>query len=611
MKTKIIFIFIILSLITNESISQSGWFQQNSGTNCDFADAYFLNSLTGFVVGLDTPSVIKTTNGGLNWYSQFTGNIGSDVSIQFLDSNTGFVVSSSFSYRTTNGGINWSIIPNISGCNDVMFVNFQTGYIAAYGSQVKKTTNNGVNWTNINVPTSQSFYKVFAINSEEVYFASWNYLFKTTNGGVNFLQLANYSQDISIFFLNSITGFIAGESSIGKTSNGGLDFVTKLYNDGMYFRNIQMINQNTGFAVGNIQSTNQLGVIYKTINSGENWSHVHTEGIYLTGFHFPNETTGYMIGLDGKILKTTTGGERITHSVGGVVRFEDNNQPVTSGRVKAVKYDYQTQQIIKLDSAIIQSNGSYILTNVPQDSVDVMAFQDDEDNNEFVPTYYPSTIYWQNSATLYPTSNLSNININVFRNSSSTSSLHIGGKVTGTYNSDNANLTDVFVYARIGNMYKGYSVSNTNALYEINKLNPGSYEIIADKMGYNPVSRNIQLINSSFDNIDLSMLNYVIAVEPISEVIPESYSLSQNFPNPFNPVTKISFEIPLLSGHYGNTTLKIYDVLGREVQTLVNEFLKPGKYVIDLDAGNYPSGFYFYRLSSGEYSECKKMILVK
>jgi subtilisin family serine protease len=89
--------------------------------------------------------------------------------------------------------------------------------------------------------------------------------------------------------------------------------------------------------------------------------------------------------------------------------------------------------------------------------------------------------------------------------------------------------------------------------------------------------------------------------------IPNYYSLSQNYPNPFNPVTTIKYGIPKA----GNVTLKIYDLLGREVAVLVNETRQPGFYTIDFNATNYASGIYLYKIESGSFSDVKKMMLIK
>ena len=91
------------------------------------------------------------------------------------------------------------------------------------------------------------------------------------------------------------------------------------------------------------------------------------------------------------------------------------------------------------------------------------------------------------------------------------------------------------------------------------------------------------------------------------ESIPTQFSLSQNFPNPFNPTTEIRFEV----GGLGFVSLKIYDILGRVVATLVNENLSAGSYIATWDASKFPSGMYFYKLQAGTFSKTKKLILLK
>jgi hypothetical protein len=101
-----------------------------------------------------------------------------------------------------------------------------------------------------------------------------------------------------------------------------------------------------------------------------------------------------------------------------------------------------------------------------------------------------------------------------------------------------------------------------------------------------------------------------IFVEKITELggeLPESYSLLQNYPNPFNPATKIQFSLPELK----DVRLVIFDIIGREIASLVNEQLKPGNYEVDWDGTNYSSGVYYYKLMAGSYIETKKMILLK
>jgi hypothetical protein len=92
-----------------------------------------------------------------------------------------------------------------------------------------------------------------------------------------------------------------------------------------------------------------------------------------------------------------------------------------------------------------------------------------------------------------------------------------------------------------------------------------------------------------------------------SNEIPTKFSLYQNYPNPFNPTTTIEFDIPERT----NVKLVIYDILGREVETLIDKELEPGKYKINFTATNLPSGVYFYTLKTPKFTKTNKMLLIK
>ncbi len=99
----------------------------------------------------------------------------------------------------------------------------------------------------------------------------------------------------------------------------------------------------------------------------------------------------------------------------------------------------------------------------------------------------------------------------------------------------------------------------------------------------------------------------MLGITHTSSEIPDEFLLSQNYPNPFNPSTKVKFQIP----KSGFAKLTVYDLLGKEIQTLVNELLSPGTYEVDFDGSNLPSGVYYYKLESETFTETKKMILIK
>ncbi len=102
-------------------------------------------------------------------------------------------------------------------------------------------------------------------------------------------------------------------------------------------------------------------------------------------------------------------------------------------------------------------------------------------------------------------------------------------------------------------------------------------------------------------------------IAKLSSEVPVNYDLHQNYPNPFNPSTKIKFDIKksVASSQESEVTLKVFDITGKEIQTLVNEQLQPGTYEVNFDGSNLTSGVYFYKLTAGSFTDSKKMLMIK
>jgi hypothetical protein len=114
-------------------------------------------------------------------------------------------------------------------------------------------------------------------------------------------------------------------------------------------------------------------------------------------------------------------------------------------------------------------------------------------------------------------------------------------------------------------------------------------------------------ITSFADDEVIKVTGIPVGVKYENNSAPRNFVLRQNYPNPFNPSTKISWQSPVSS----HQTLKVYDLLGRELATLVDEYKPAGKYEVDFDASNLSSGTYFYSLQSGEFTSTKKLVLIK
>ncbi len=173
---------------------------------------------------------------------------------------------------------------------------------------------------------------------------------------------------------------------------------------------------------------------------------------------------------------------------------------------------------------------------------------------------------------------------------------------------------------------------NTFQNVRISTLNIYNGYAFGEYMGldaYNNKVRPLWALPSGFHNVQsyVTIIDtfYSVGINSISSEIPAKYSLSQNYPNPFNPTTKIRFDVASVKQASLLVTLKVYDVMGREVQTLVNESLQPGSYEVTFNIESatehrrtFGSGVYFYKLnvrhggsSIGDFTETKKMILIK
>lgn len=164
-----------------------------------------------------------------------------------------------------------------------------------------------------------------------------------------------------------------------------------------------------------------------------------------------------------------------------------------------------------------------------------------------------------------------------------------------------------------GSVYITATSDNFNGL-QLVKYSPSGVQLWFINYNYTEprdimVKNTYLYITGGFYGVNMITLKYSqpIGIQPISNEIPNSFKLYQNYPNPFNSSTNIVFDIPTKDF----ISLKIYDVLGREVADLISEELNPDKYEYEWSILSLPSGIYFYKLTSNNYSETKKLILIK
>jgi len=548
--------------------------------NIDGVFVHFFDSNTGYCGGY---GVKKTTNGGVNWI-----NI-SDVTISggyFFDSNNGIISNSDSIFKTTNGGITWSSSYRFSSypITTMKFVNSSTGFASSiYGGNFYKTTNGGNLWSQIIIQNNTLFASGFDfIDANNILIVSrYGLIEKTSNGGVNWQNQSNilYSSISSICFPNLNTGFAAGDKysqnkSIFKTTDQGSNWFEITSVPDSSYRAIYFIDANTGFAGSN------YGSVYKTTNSGQSWNLISLQqNIPIRDIRFINSTTGFISSSQASIYKTTNTGtnwNRVNHNMNAGYLF---------------KLSFPSQLIGYAAGEVLYktTNGGdnwFILQNPVSSSLNWSMHFIDE-NTGFLGGNYGEISRTTNGGYNWNT-NITNLQFAL------TSMKFVSPNTGYIVGSATVNTTDI-----------GLLLKTTN-----NGLNWQRQNLIA-----NQYLKDICFINdltgfiAGQDGLILKTTTggEFIGINQISSEIPKSYYLQQNYPNPFNPVTNIKFDLPKKS----NVKITIFDIIGKEISVLVNEELNSGTFEVNWDASNFPSGVYFYKIETEEFSESKKMILVK
>jgi hypothetical protein len=171
---------------------------------------------------------------------------------------------------------------------------------------------------------------------------------------------------------------------------------------------------------------------------------------------------------------------------------------------------------------------------------------------------------------------------------------------TGTITGIDGDTDSTYIYSRGTGIFLS---TNSGASFTLGFTGPGTYQHMDLSLAGTCLKGWAVTTTGGITRID----GNIVGIEPISSLIPGTYSLSQNYPNPFNPNTNIKFDIPKQTF----VKVAIYNTMGQEVANLVNEDLQAGQYEVSWTAANVSSGIYFYSIISNDFTMTKKMMLVK
>ena len=601
--------------------------------------------------------ILRSTDDGINWTFHFDGVESEQASCLAIDSSNVLYIGTGNPgtvYRSTNGGQTWILSNGGLPEGDIgeLAINSEGDVFARqYFGPIFRTTNHGSSWTNVSSYLPFDRTSLAVAPNGHVLVGTRGYVYKSTNKG------ETWTQSSTNFGYQNVGSFAFGDSGRVYVGIGyGLYFSSdngstwsELSNDlqGKPVDRIVLLSKGTflasSYPTGVLRSTNgglgwkhsNLGLSqYDYVPAMNSYKHLFAatrwDGLWRStndGALWYSVNTGFTTYQD--ILITSNNVILVGRPDQGVFRSTNNGdtwQPANSGLTNLIVFDLAMNES---GTVYVHTNGgthrssndgltwtptgstiaySNFRLHAPDSSGLVVGFAA---NGFWVSTDYGS--HWR--STSLP---LSYVTINAL--SSISPSEYYAGTSRGIYRSTDSCRTwtrlsgiekDSVVVALISNPSKhiymgtnrGGVYRSTNRGVDWTKMNDGLIDstvtsLVSNKEGY-LLARTLRGLFRSAQSTILTAM----AAQPT----PEAFCVHQNYPNPFNPTTTIRFSLP----HTSSVTLKVFNTLGQEVATLVNEEKGAGSYSVEWNAEHFSSGVYFYRLTAEGLVETKKMVLIR
>ncbi len=465
--------------------------------------------------------------------------------------------------------------------NDVYMIDELTGWVCGDAGTLLRTTNAGQNWTQVTATGNDLNSILFKDANIGIAVGDNGTIVRTVNGGTTWSPVSSGTTE-QFRKVSSGSGnmvFAAGDDGLAAVSNdNGASWTVVNSGTTTRFRGAAASGS------GNVWAVGDDGVIRYSSNSGSNWT-TQTAPVSSNDLHdiqFINDNVGFSGGNNSTFIYTSDGGQNWVTRNSGIffdvngIYFKDAN----NGWGVSIA-----------GTIFFTTNGGQSWTSQPCGSSSTL--------NEayFLHRGKGWTVGDNGTIVKYDNPNLP-VELNSFTASVNGSSITLKWSTASEINNRGFELerkVNNSGFVKVGFVEgRGNTTEQTNYSFVDKNLSTGKYSYRIKQTDF----------DGSFEYFELK--------SEVSVEAPQTFSLEQNYPNPFNPSTKIKYSIPAnVNGQTSNVILKVYNVLGNEVATLVNENKQAGDYEITFDGSNLSSGVYLYKLESGNIVETKKMLMIK
>jgi photosystem II stability/assembly factor-like uncharacterized protein len=483
----------------------------------------------------------------------------------------------------TNCYSQWYIqnTPTTNRLRSTTFTDSINGWAAGYNGTILHTTNGGTNWTLENSNTSQTLFSIQFPNNNIGYAFGENGTFlKYSDGQWTAGQSGTVNRLYSSHFIDENNGWASGAlETIIRTTDAGNNWQSQSVTHDDPLHSIYFIDANNGWAVteGYLGDNTRYGIVFRTTDGGANWIQKFSLSEYL--FHsvfFINPNTGWIAGSNGIMFRTDDGGN-----------YWNYQYVPTDGWLYSVYFINQNLGWVVGDTDGIifnTTNGGYTWVGNYTSASDWL----------FSIQFIDQNLGWavgDNGRIQHTTNGSIPVELVSFSADNINSDVRLSWITASELNNKGFEIERKTIneYESIA-FIEGSGTSTETRTYSFTDRNPGNgkYFYRLKQIDYDGSFKYSEEVS-----IDLN--------------IPIEYGLKQNFPNPFNPTTKIEFTLPYKT----KVNLEVYDILGQKVADLMDNYLDSGDHSVIFNGNNLPSGIYYYRLKTDDYSAVKKLMLVK